>query len=66
MFNKIKNWWSGEVYYLEGVLPGIRHKYHWTAKAIHAIVSFYLNNWQWVWGTTIVIFGLIISYLKLS
>jgi len=66
MLDKIKNWWTGEEYYIEGVLPGIRYEYHWTAKTVHMFVNFYLNHWKWVWSTVIAIFGLIIAYSKLS
>ena len=66
LFERIKKWWVGEVYYIKGVLPGIRYKRHWTAKAAHVLVDFYLIHWKWVWGTLFTICGLIVAYLKLS
>ncbi len=66
MLEKIKNWWVGEEYYIEGVFPGIRYKRHWTARTTRSFINFYLNHWKWVWSTVIAICGLIIAYLKLS
>lgn len=66
MLNKIKNWWVGEVYNLEDVLPGIRYKHHWTARTARSFANFYLNHGKWIWSTIIAVCGLVISYLKLS
>lgn len=66
MLNKIKNWWIGEEYFIEGVLPGIRYKRHWTAKAASIFTNFYLNHWKWIVSTLIGVFGLIIAFSKLD
>jgi len=66
MLNVIKDWWTGKEYFVDGRLPGIRYKHHWTAKIAHIIVSFYLEHWKWIWSTIIAISALSISYLKLS
>jgi len=66
MLSKVKNWWVGEVYYLEGVLPGIRYRRHWTAITARSFANFYLKHWKWIWSTIIGVCGLVISYLKLS
>ncbi len=65
MLEKFYNWWQGEVYYIEDVLPGIRHKRHWTAKVARKLVEFYLNNWQWCLGFLATVSGLIIAWKKL-
>ncbi len=66
MIDKIKKWWTGEEYYIEGALPGIRYKHHWTAKITRPLVDFYLNHWKWIFTTTLGICGLLIAYLKLA
>ena len=59
MLEKIKNWWRGEEYYIEGVLPGIRYNLHWTSKTVHIFWKFYLNNWKWLWTSIIAVLALI-------
>ncbi len=61
MVKKIKCWWKGEEYYIEGVFPGVRYRRHWSSKMAHIIVDFYLANWKWLWTTIIAIIGLIIT-----
>ncbi|HEO99280.1 MAG TPA: hypothetical protein ENO02_08280 [Epsilonproteobacteria bacterium] len=66
MLEKIKKWWIGEEYYLEGVLPGIRYKRHWTSKTAHTFADFYVVHWKWIWTSVFTVCGLVIAYLKLS
>ncbi|WP_126539282.1 hypothetical protein [Oharaeibacter diazotrophicus] len=35
------------------------HERHWTAKAARVVVTFWLNQWQWIIGTAIAIAALI-------
>ncbi len=37
----LKKWWEGEVYYIEGIIPGQRFKRHWTSKLVHSIYDAY-------------------------
>ena len=65
MLSHIKKWWEGEVYYLEGILPGNRYKRHWTAKFVRGLLKFYLDNWKWCIGSLFASIGLYIGYLKI-
>lgn len=53
---KIKSWWDGEIksYDTPGVV-GFYTERHWTSNNAHAILDFYLRNWQWIIGTIIAI-----------
>jgi hypothetical protein len=42
------------------------HEPHWTARAAHALVGFWLAHWQWVIGTAIAVTGLFIALKKLG
>ena len=48
------------------VIIGGHFEYHWTARIARAVVSFYLKNWQWVWGTVIALAALWVSVLSLK
>lgn len=66
MFDKLRNWWEGEVYHIEGVFPGIRYRRHWTANLARGCTSFYLKNWKWCLGFTATIISLTVAILKLG
>lgn len=53
---KIKLWGDGEVktYDIPGVVGFYTERY-WTSNKAHAILEFYLRNWQWITGTIIAI-----------
>jgi hypothetical protein len=66
MLDKIQNWWKGEKYYIEDVLPGIRYRRHWTANLARVCTSFYLKNWQWCLGFAVAIISLTVAIMKLG
>ncbi len=66
MLKRLQNWWRGEEYYIEDVLPGIRYRRHWTSNLAHISVSFYLKNWQWCLGFIVAIAGLTVAIMKLG
>jgi hypothetical protein len=64
----LKKWYSGETIFDDPhKYPGIIYitlpyqKYHWTASLLRTIVKFYLNHWQWFWGTVIALMALFIN-----
>jgi hypothetical protein len=61
MRRKIKTWWNGTFIPEPTGSPLLYGDYsrHWTSKLAHFIVDFYLRNWQWVWGTALVVLGFI-------
>ncbi|RUX97255.1 MULTISPECIES: hypothetical protein [unclassified Mesorhizobium] len=46
------------------VLPGERYERHWTSKAAHVLVDFYLEHWKWVIGTMIAVIALTVAILR--
>lgn len=38
---------------------------HWSARAAHAVASFWLKEWKWIIGTTIAVAGLALALSKL-
>ena len=45
--------------------PRFYTEYHWTARVVRAVVSFYLAHWQWVWSTVLTLAGLWLAVLAL-
>lgn len=66
MLKKLQRWWQGDEYYIEGIIPGIRFKRHWTAKIARSIVDFYLKNWQWCLGFAVAVISLSVAIIKLG
>ncbi len=75
MISRIKRWYNGEskmkvfendrdssIFFMTSFYT----EFHWSAKIARAIVSFYLQHWQWVWSTIIAILGLYIAVLALK
>ena len=56
---KTKRWWQGELEKLPSGYPILRivpqYRRHWTARALSALVAFYLRHWPWLWGVAIAI-----------
>lgn len=48
------------------VLPAFITTYHWSARIARCLVKFYLQHWQFVWGTAIGVGGLIIGFLSMK
>lgn len=75
MLNFIRRWYQGksEIQEFEN-LPGssiyigssFYIDYHWSAKGARTLVAFYLQNWQWVWGTTIGLLSLYFAVLAIK
>jgi hypothetical protein len=66
MLDKLRSWWKGEEYHIEGVFPGIRYRRHWTANIARVCSIFYLKNWQWCLGFAVAIAGLTAAIMKLG
>lgn len=75
MLKWIRQWYNGKTTMLEFendpnsrvvVLPAWITTYHWTARIARSLVKFYLQNWQFVWGTAIGLIGVIIGLLSLK
>jgi hypothetical protein len=75
MSRQIKRWYQGETKLHEfesdpnssvwfAPYPYIDR--HWSAKAVRALVVFYLRNWQWAWATTIAALGLYVAVRTLK
>lgn len=48
------------------ILPAVYTEYHWTARAAHALVQFYLKNWQWVRTMIVAIAGVLVGLRALK
>jgi len=57
----VRQWYMGTTEVPENdpaspaVIIGVWTRYHWTARAVRALVAFYLRHWKWLWGTAITI-----------
>lgn len=55
VMSNIKRWWQGtqeaKIVNIRGrrVIVRQEKEWHWTAKLVRALVSFYLSHWQWLW-----------------
>ena len=49
-----------------GLIHETYKEYHWSAKAARSLVTFYLMNWQWIFGTAITAVTVYISILSLK
>ena len=70
MFNCVKRWYNGKskVQEFENnldssvlFLPYLYTEYHWSAKIVRAIVSFYIRHWKWIWTSIIAILGVYVE-----
>ena len=72
MLRKIKEWYEGEWVPFENnpnssiVLIGGSYRRHWTAEIARKLISFYLNHWQWCWGTIIALVSLYVAIIALK
>lgn len=68
----IKAWWEGEFEPYDNdpqssiVLIGGQIRRHWTSRAAHRAVNFLQAEWKWVFGATIALATLVMTYIKLS
>lgn len=62
LFAKLRRWYEGEQKIHEFdddpnsgvfIVPMVYTEHHWSAKAVRAIVAFYLQHWKWIWSTVI-------------
>jgi len=70
----IKNWYKGKRVQLNkdepdtygglNVIHEYETDYHWTAKIVRTIVTFYMLQWKWVWATMFSSFGAYLGFLK--
>ena len=58
----LSKWWNGKQppssVKIGGrlmIISGSEAERHWTANIAHAIVNFYVRNWQWLLGSLIAI-----------
>lgn len=64
--NRIKKWWYGKDIFFENdsndsvFFYGWYNKKHWSSKLIHAIFSFYIQHWKFIWELLI---GVIVTIL---
>jgi len=69
--NKIINWYEGEYSTYENdpnssiAIIGGYYVRHWTANIARSLVSFYLNNWKWLWMFGVSTSGLFLAVIKL-
>lgn len=72
MLQWLKDWYNGELVIEPNepdsvfILPLMYKRYHWTAKAARTVASFYLRNWQWVWGTVIGVASLWVAVISIK
>lgn len=65
MINKIKRWWNGTDKVIDSdFIIGVETVHSPSAKAARAVVFFYLDHWQWLWGTMIALAALCLTFLK--
>lgn len=71
MLKLLKDWYNGE-FVVEPEEPGsmlmplMYTRYHWTARIVRMLAAFYLQHWQWVWGTAIGVASLWVAVLSLK
>ena len=57
-----KKWWEGELEPSQDIAgfvimgPGRYHK-HWTSRAAHWAVDFYMREWKWTLGAVATVIG---------
>jgi hypothetical protein len=72
MRSKVSDWYQGTFKAYENdpgsalVFIGGRYERHWTSRAAHVAVEFYLREWKWVWGTLIALAGLAAALYKMG
>lgn len=72
MLKTIKRWYNGSEKITKGesgtdyvFMPAPYTDFHWSALIARAFVNFYLKYWQWVWATTVAVFGIYVAYLAI-
>lgn len=64
---RIRQWYDGEIEMVHNepdspiVFIGVSTRRHWTADLAHGALAFYLKHWQWLWGTALVVVGLVLA-----
>jgi hypothetical protein len=72
IWEHISSWYTGKWVAYENppgsgfILIGGYYQRHWTSRAAHVLVNFYLTHWQWVVGTALAIAALIVSIMALE
>jgi hypothetical protein len=51
IFDAIRVWYDGTPEQIGGPFIGVFYRQHWTAKAAHALVAFWLKHWKWLIGS---------------
>lgn len=60
---RMKRWWQGEFEKFDPRHPNIMPslQWHWTARAVRAIVDFYLRHWKFLWTIAVAIAAVIVA-----
>lgn len=75
MISRIKSWYNGQEKLVEFendphssiiIMPPVRTEYHWSAKAVRAVVTFYVKHWQWVWSTATAVVSVYVAIRALK
>ena len=66
----ISDWWNGEFVAPEndpssGLVFVGHHQKHWTSKAAHFVINFWLSHWKWIIGTALALVALIMQMKRL-
>ena len=75
MISRIKSWYSGQEKLVEFendprssivIMPSVHIEYHWSAKIVRAVATFYMKHWQWVWTTAIAVVAVYVAIRALK
>ena len=70
MRDKIKKWWEGDFIPFESkhnsdlIFLGGEQRRHWTSRLAHLVIDFLKVEWKWAIGTSLMLVGLIMSYIR--
>jgi hypothetical protein len=69
VFKCIKRWWEGKLEPLDSsngsimrIIPQYRR--HWTSRAAHVILAFYLKEWRWLLPFIVAVVGAFVAIKK--
>ncbi|MFA6312507.1 MAG: hypothetical protein WC681_13580 [Sterolibacterium sp.] len=66
---RIKRWWQGELEQLPSGYPILRivpqYRRHWTSRAAHAVLAFYLKEWRWLLPFLVAVVGALVAIKRL-